>query len=35
LQWAQSSFPALHPGGVIDTSPLMRPTAAQNLEQRP
>ncbi len=25
LKWAQSSFPALHPGGVIDRAPLMRP----------
>ena len=25
LKWAQSSFPALHPGGVIDRSPLMEP----------
>lgn len=23
LKWAQSSFPALHPGGVIDSKPLM------------
>jgi len=23
LKWAQSAFPALHPGGVIDTAPLM------------
>lgn len=26
LRWAQSVFPALHPGGVIDSAPLMRPT---------
>lgn len=25
LKWAQSSFPALHPGGVIDRAPLMQP----------
>ena len=25
LKWAQSSFPALHPGGVIDSAPLMAP----------
>ena len=25
LKWAQSSFPALHPGGVIDRAPLMLP----------
>jgi nitrous oxidase accessory protein len=23
LKWAQSAFPALHPGGVIDSAPLM------------
>ena len=25
VRWAQSQFPALHPGGVIDTAPLMTP----------
>lgn len=25
IRWAQSHFPAIHPGGVIDTAPLMRP----------
>lgn len=25
LRWAQSRFPALYPGGVIDSKPLMRP----------
>ena len=25
LKWAQSSFPALHPGGVVDRAPLMLP----------
>lgn len=25
LQWAQSEFPALHPGGVTDSHPLMSP----------
>ncbi|MFQ5972184.1 MAG: nitrous oxide reductase family maturation protein NosD, partial [Alphaproteobacteria bacterium] len=24
LRWAQSVFPALHPGGVVDSAPLMR-----------
>jgi nitrous oxidase accessory protein len=24
LRWAQSRFPALHPGGVVDSAPLMR-----------
>ena len=27
LQWAQSEFPALHPGGVSDSHPLMRPVS--------
>jgi nitrous oxidase accessory protein len=27
VRWAQSQFPALHPGGVIDTAPLMTPPA--------
>jgi nitrous oxidase accessory protein len=25
LRWAQSRFPALHPGGVVDSAPLMQP----------
>ncbi|MDR3530055.1 MAG: nitrous oxide reductase family maturation protein NosD [Rhodopila sp.] len=25
VRWAQAQFPALHPGGVIDTAPLMAP----------
>lgn len=25
LQWAQSQFPSLHPGGVVDSYPLLRP----------
>jgi nitrous oxidase accessory protein len=25
VRWAQSQFPAIHPGGVIDTAPLMTP----------
>lgn len=25
VRWAQSAFPNLHPGGVIDSAPLMRP----------
>lgn len=28
VRWAQSQFPTLMPGGVIDTAPLMRPPAA-------
>jgi nitrous oxidase accessory protein len=27
VRWAQSRFPALYPGGVIDTAPLMQPPA--------
>jgi nitrous oxidase accessory protein len=25
IRWAQSEFPNLHPGGVVDSAPLMRP----------
>jgi nitrous oxidase accessory protein len=25
VRWAQSAFPAIHPGGVIDSAPLMNP----------
>ena len=25
LKWAQSEFPGIHPGGVTDSVPLMRP----------
>src|SRR5690606_28201423 len=25
VRWAQARFPALYPGGVVDTAPLMRP----------
>ncbi len=25
IRWAQQQFPALHPGGVIDSAPLMKP----------
>lgn len=25
VRWAQSQFPGLHPGGVVDSAPLMRP----------
>jgi nitrous oxidase accessory protein len=25
VRWAQAAFPAIHPGGVIDTAPLMNP----------
>jgi nitrous oxidase accessory protein len=38
LRWAQASFPAIHPGGVIDSAPLMqapRPPALARLEEAP
>lgn len=34
IRWAQSRFPALYPGGVVDSAPLMRPPALA-LEDRP
>ncbi|VTZ21900.1 Carbohydrate-binding protein [Methylocella tundrae] len=36
VRWAQSQFPAIHPGGVVDTAPLMappRPSALARLAQ--
>lgn len=38
LRWAQAAFPAIHPGGVIDSAPLMqppRPPALARLEGAP
>jgi nitrous oxidase accessory protein len=38
LHWAQATFPAIHPGGVIDSAPLMhslRPRAVDRLERAP
>lgn len=38
LHWAQATFPAIHPGGVIDSAPLMhpwRPEAVDRLEAAP
>jgi len=38
LHWAQAAFPAIHPGGVIDSAPLMhppRPDAISRLEAVP
>jgi nitrous oxidase accessory protein len=38
VRWAQSQFPALHPGGVIDSAPLMhppRPPALAQMEAAP
>lgn len=33
VRWAQSRFPALRPGGVIDSAPLMRPARATEAPQ--
>ena len=33
LRWAQRQFPALYPGGVIDSAPLMRPPKLAAVEQ--
>lgn len=33
IRWAQSQFPALLPGGVVDSHPLMAPPAARKLVQ--
>lgn len=29
LRWAQARFPALHPGGIVDSAPLMMPPAGR------
>jgi nitrous oxidase accessory protein len=34
IRWAQAQFPALLPGGVIDSHPLMTPPAHRNPEDR-
>jgi nitrous oxidase accessory protein len=37
LRWAQGAFPAIHPGGVVDSAPLMqpaRPAALARLDGR-
>jgi nitrous oxidase accessory protein len=33
VRWAQARFPAVHPGGVIDTAPLMAPPRPASLER--
>jgi nitrous oxidase accessory protein len=33
VRWAQAQFPAIHPGGVIDTAPLMRPPVPSSLQK--
>lgn len=35
IRWAQSQFPALHPGGVIDTAPLMKAPGMMKTEGHP
>ena len=30
VRWAQSQFPAILPGGVVDSAPLMKPPGASN-----
>lgn len=33
VRWAQSQFPAIHPGGVIDSAPLMKPPVIKTVDQ--
>ncbi|MGO9392585.1 nitrous oxide reductase family maturation protein NosD [Rhodoblastus sp.] len=33
VRWAQAQFPAIHPGGVIDTAPLMKPPRPASLQK--
>ncbi|MDI9847408.1 nitrous oxide reductase family maturation protein NosD [Rhodoblastus sp. 17X3] len=33
VRWAQARFPAIHPGGVIDSAPLMTPVQPSSLER--
>jgi nitrous oxidase accessory protein len=33
LRWSQSKFPALYPGGVVDSAPLMHPPAMAQLDR--
>ena len=35
VRWAQARFPALYPGGVVDSAPLMRPPASATTRLRP
>lgn len=32
VRWAQSQFPAIHPGGVVDSAPLMEPPSMPSLD---
>ena len=34
IRWAQAQFPALYPGGVVDSHPLMAPPAKQKTSQQ-
>lgn len=34
LKWAQSEFPGIHPGGVTDSAPLMKPPESSLIMQR-
>jgi nitrous oxidase accessory protein len=33
IRWAQAQFPALLPGGVVDSHPLMSPPARRKLAE--
>jgi len=33
VRWAQARFPAIHPGGVIDSAPLMKPVEPSSLQR--
>ncbi|MET0710309.1 MAG: NosD domain-containing protein, partial [Tardiphaga sp.] len=33
LRWAQAQFPALYPGGVVDTHPLMAPPSKPSVSR--
>ena len=35
VRWAQRQFPAIHPGGVIDSAPLMQPPHPAALARLP
>jgi nitrous oxidase accessory protein len=35
VRWAQAAFPNLHPGGVVDSAPLMRPPEVAAARFRP
>jgi nitrous oxidase accessory protein len=35
VRWAQSQFPAILPGGVIDSAPLMQPPPTASTKESP